>query len=228
MRLKLLVPLLAAAAGLLALPVLLRDQLPPPGASARAAELPDPALDPGRRPGTARTAILAGGCFWGLEAIFEEIRGVSRVQTGYAGGSEATADYTQVSTGRTGHAEGIRITYDPAQVSYGELLKVFFAVAHDPTQLNRQGPDVGEQYRSAIFTTDPELQEMARTYIRQLDATGSFSGPIVTRIEASDTFFPAKPYHQDFVRRNPRHPYVVIHDLPKLEQFRASFPELLR
>ena len=228
MSLKLLIPLLAAAAGLLTLPVLLRDQLPPTAATARAAELPDPALDPGRQPGAERTAILAGGCFWGLEAIFEEIRGVSRVQTGYAGGSEATADYTQVSSGRTGHAEGIRITFDPAQVSYGELLKVFFGVAHDPTQLNRQGPDVGEQYRSAIFTTDPELQEMARTYIRQLDATGTFSRPIVTRIEASDTFFPAEPYHQDFVRRNPRHPYVVIHDLPKLKQFRSSFPELLR
>jgi peptide-methionine (S)-S-oxide reductase len=228
MRLQLLVPLLAAAAGLLAVPVLLRHQLPPSAASARAAELPDPSLDPGRQPGAERTAILAGGCFWGLEAIFEEIRGVSRVETGYAGGSADTADYRQVSSGRTGHAEGIRITFDPAEVSYGELLKVFFGVAHDPTQLNRQGPDIGEQYRSAIFTTDPQLQRMASSYIRQLDASGRFDEPIVTRIEASDSFFPAEPYHQDFVRRNPRHPYVVIHDLPKLEQFRSSFPELLR
>ncbi len=228
MRPKLLLPLLAAAAGLLALPVLRHNPLPPPGASARAAELPDPALDPGRQPGAERTALLAGGCFWGLEAIFEEIRGVSRVQTGYAGGSRETANYTQVSTGRSGHAEGIRITYDPAEVSYGELLKVFFAVAHDPTQLNRQGPDVGEQYRSAIFTADPQLQQLARAYIEQLGASGSFAQPIVTTIEASDSFFPAEPYHQDFVRRNPRHPYVVIHDLPKLQQFRSSFPELLK
>ncbi|MEO1004188.1 MAG: peptide-methionine (S)-S-oxide reductase MsrA [Cyanobacteria bacterium J06638_7] len=190
--------------------------------------LPDPALDPGRRAGSARTAVFAGGCFWGMEAIFEEIRGVSQVQTGYAGGSRATAEYAQVSRGGTAHAEGIRITYDPAQVSYGELLKVFFAVAHDPTQLNRQGPDVGEQYRSAVFTTDPELQQLVRAYIRQLDGAGSFPRPIVTRIEASDSFFPAEPYHQDFVRRNPRHPYVVVHDLPKLEQFRTSFPELRR
>jgi peptide-methionine (S)-S-oxide reductase len=139
-----------------------------------------------------------------------------------------TARYAEVSQGTTGHAEGIRITYDPAQVSYGELLKVFFAVAHDPTEHNRQGPDIGPQYRSAIFTNDPQLQTVARTYIQQLDRSGSFDKPIATQVEASDRFFPAEDYHQDFVRRNPLHPYVVVHDLPKLAAFRAAFPELSR
>lgn len=227
-RWRLVLPLAAALGGLLALPLLLGRELPLPIGAAQARELPDPADDPGRRAGPPQTAVLAGGCFWGMEAIFEEIRGVKQVETGYAGGSDSTATYSQVSRGTTGHAEGIRITYDPGQVSYGELLKVFFAVAHDPTEVNRQGPDVGEQYRSAIFTTDPELRQLARSYIRQLDAERLFPKPIATQVETSGRFFRAEAYHQDFVRRNPAHPYVVVHDLPKLKTFRATFPELRR
>ncbi|SBO42252.1 peptide-methionine (S)-S-oxide reductase MsrA [Cyanobium sp. NIES-981] len=227
-RWHLLIPLAGALGGLLALPLLLGRRLPLPIGAAQATELPDPAQAPGRRAGPAQVAVLAGGCFWGMEAIFEEIRGVQRVDTGYAGGSASSATYDQVSRGSTGHAEGIRITYDPGQVSYGELLKVFFAVAHDPTEVNRQGPDVGAQYRSAIFTADPALQRLARAYIRQLDGAGVFPRPIATQVEASDRFFPAEAYHQDFVQRNPAHPYVVVHDLPKLATFRATFPELLR
>lgn len=227
-RWRRLLPLAAALGGLLALPLLMGRPGPLPFGAAQATELPDPAQDPGRRVGPTQVAVLAGGCFWGMEAIFEEIRGVQQVETGYAGGSAGTASYQQVSRGGTGHAEGIRITYDPGQVSYGQLLKVFFAVAHDPTEVNRQGPDVGEPYRSAIFTADPQLQGLARAYIRQLDAAGVFPKPIATTVEASDRFFPAEAYHQDFVRRNPAHPYVVVHDLPKLATFRETFPELRR
>ncbi len=216
----------AALAGLLVLPLLMPVQLPLRLGAASAAALPDPALDPGRRPGPDQTAVLAGGCFWGMEAIFEEVRGVRSVETGYAGGSGETARYAEVSRGSTGHAEGIRITYDPGQVSYGELLKVFFAVAHDPTEVNRQGPDVGEQYRSAIFSDDPLLQKVARQYIAQLNGAGSFAKPIATQLESNARFYPAEDYHQDFVRRNPRHPYVLVHDIPKLETFRSTFPEL--
>ena len=224
----LVVALGAVITGVLVAPSLLGRRLPLPGAAAAAVELPDPLGAPGLRPGPLQTAVLAGGCFWGMEAIYEEIRGVRSVETGYAGGEAGTANYRAVSRGSTGHAEGIRITYDPAQVSYGDLLKVFFAVAHDPTEVNRQGPDVGEQYRSAIFSRDPQLQELARSYIQQLDETGLVPRPIATTVETSDRFFPAEPYHQDFVRRNPAHPYVVVHDLPKLATFREAFPELRR
>ncbi|TWB89023.1 MULTISPECIES: peptide-methionine (S)-S-oxide reductase MsrA [unclassified Synechococcus] len=216
----------AVLAGVLLLPLVFTGELPMRLGAASAAALPDPTLDRGRSPGPTQTALLAGGCFWGMEAIYEEVRGVKSVETGYAGGSADTARYAEVSRGTTGHAEGIRITYDSAQVSYGELLKVFFAVAHDPTELNRQGPDVGEQYRSAIFTADPMLQKLARQYIEQLNQAGSFEKPIATVVESSDRFFPAEAYHQDFVKRNPLHPYVVVHDLPKLATFRSTFPEL--
>lgn len=216
----------ATLTAVLVLPLVVSGELPLRSGAASAAALPDPALDPGRRAGPEQTAVLAGGCFWGMEAIFEEVRGVSSVETGYAGGSSDTARYAEVSRGTTGHAEGIRITYDPGQVSYGELLKVFFAVAHDPTELNRQGPDVGEQYRSAIFSHDPLLLDVARQYIQQLNEAGSFDKPIATQLERNARFYPAEAYHQDFVKRNPRHPYVVVHDLPKLETFRRTFPEL--
>jgi peptide-methionine (S)-S-oxide reductase len=174
------------------------------------------------------TAVLAGGCFWGMEAVFEQVRGVTEVVTGYVGGSPATAAYERVSGGDTGHAEGIRITYDPARVSYEELLKVFFAVAHDPTELNRQGPDVGPQYRSAIFPTDPEQRRVAEATITQLDRSGTLPRPIATTVEVWRGFTPAEAYHQDFVARNPTHPYVVAHDQPKLARLKQQFPELSR
>ena len=217
--------LAALAAGLIAIPVIATAITP--GAPARAS-LPDPALDSPLAPGPERTAVLAGGCFWGMEAIYEEMKGVREVVTGYAGGTAATAGYKQVSAGSTGHAEGIRITYDPARVTYGQLLKVYFAVAHDPTQLNRQGPDVGPQYRSAIFPTTARQQKVATAYIQQLDAAEVFDKPIATTVEASTAFYPAEPYHQNYVERNPANPYVVVHDLPKLARFKKEFPELVK
>jgi peptide-methionine (S)-S-oxide reductase len=196
--------------------------------SATAASLPDPAEDIARAPGPRQTAVLAGGCFWGMEAVFEHVKGVTEVVSGYAGGLPSTAAYEQVSRGATGHAEGIRITYDPSQVSYGQLLKVYFAVAHDPTEVNRQGPDVGSQYRSSIFALDPAQQKVAQAYITQLQKAGAFGKPIATRVELAKGFYPAEPYHQNFVARNPAHPYVVLHDLPKLSQLQAQFPGLYR
>ena len=179
-------------------------------------------------PTVTATVVLAGGCFWGMEAVIEHVKGVKEVVTGYAGGTADTAEYERVGNGDTGHAEGIRITYHPARVSYGQLLKVFFAVAHDPTQLNRQGPDVGSQYRSAIFPTNPEQRRVATGYIAQLNRSGVFTKPIVTTVETSRGFTPAEAYHQDFVARNPTHPYVVFHDKPKVARLQAGFPGLYR
>ena len=196
--------------------------------SVRADTLPPPRQDLLRPDGAQLTAVFAGGCFWGMEAVFEHVKGVIDVQTGYAGGDPQTARYDSVSSGLTGHAEGIRIIYDPSVVSYGQLLRVFFSVAHDPTQLNRQGPDVGPQYRSAIFTTDPAEREVTQRYIDQLEQEGAFDGAIVTRLEQSNAFYAAEPFHQDFVKRNPAHPYVVVHDLPKLTMLRRQLPELTR
>jgi peptide-methionine (S)-S-oxide reductase len=226
-----LLPLLrraVAIGGLLALPLALSLALRLVPQAGRADTLPPPRQDHPHRDSAQRIAVFAGGCFWGMEAVFEHINGVIDVQTGYAGGDPQTASYDSVSSGLTGHAEGIHITYDPSKVSYGQLLRVFFAVAHDPTQLNRQGPDVGTQYRSAIFTTDPAERDVAQAYIQQLEQDGSFDAAIVTRLEPSDTFYRAEPFHQDFVKRNPAHPYVVVHDLPKLEALRRKLPELVR
>ncbi len=223
--------LLALGAGVLALPLLMVVVLPRLGtASVAAASLPDPATDSAVAvaPGGRATAVLAGGCFWGMEAVFEHVKGVTEVVTGYAGGSQATAAYEQVKSGDTGHAEGIRITYDPERISYGQLLKVFFAVAHDPTERNRQGPDVGPQYRSAIFPTDPEQRRVAIAYIAQLNRAGVFPRPIATTVETGRGFTPAEAYHQDFVARNPAHPYVVVHDKPKVARLKAQFPALSR
>jgi peptide-methionine (S)-S-oxide reductase len=172
-------------------------------------------------------AVLAGGCFWGVEAVFERLRGVKDVVSGFAGGSKASAHYDMVSTGTTGHAEAVRITYDPAQITYEQLLKVFFVVAHDPTQLNRQGPDEGPQYRSAIFYADTRQEAIADAFIKHLNAAKVFPKPVVTTVAALEGFYPAEPYHQDFVRKNPRYPYVVYNDLPKLEHLEKVFPELL-
>ncbi len=219
-------PALAAlAGGLIAIPLIAAAFTPQPPAQAR---LPDPALDSPLAAGPQRTAVLAGGCFWGMEGIFERVKGVSEVVTGYAGGTASTAGYQQVSSGSTGHAEGIRITYDPARVTYGQLLKVYFSVAHDPTQLNRQGPDVGPQYRSAIFPTTAQQQKVATAYVKQLERAGAFNSPIVTKVENSTAFYPAEPYHQDYIERNPANPYVVVHDLPKIARFKAEFPELVK
>ncbi len=197
------------------------------GCALSAAEVPAPALDaaPGNKGDTA-VAVLAGGCFWGVEAVFERVRGVSDVTSGYAGGSRQDAQYETVSSGRTGHAESVRITYDPSQVTYGKLLQVFFAVAHDPTELNRQGPDWGTQYRSAIFYADQEQKRVAEAYIQQLTAAKVFRSPIVTKVTALDAFYPAEEYHQDFIQRHPDNSYIIFNDLPKLEQLHKRFPEL--
>jgi peptide-methionine (S)-S-oxide reductase len=189
--------------------------------------LPDPAIAGSKAPGK-QTVVFAGGCFWGVEAVFEHVQGVSQVVSGYSGGSAATANYYRVGSGTTGHAESVQITYDPSQISYGQLLKVYFTVAHDPTQLNQQGPDRGTQYRSAIFFTNPEQKQIAQAYIRQLNQARSFQKPIVTQLVSLDQFYAAENHHQNFIDRNPTHPYVVIHDLPKLKQLQASFPNLYK
>ncbi|MEX0269271.1 peptide-methionine (S)-S-oxide reductase MsrA [Leptolyngbyaceae cyanobacterium UHCC 1019] len=173
-----------------------------------------------------QTAIFAGGCFWGVEAVFEHLKGVSDVVSGFSGGNAATANYDTVSSGQTEHAEAVKITYDPAQISYGQLLKVYFLVAHDPTQLNRQGPDIGTQYRSAIFVNTAEQKRVVQAYIAQLDKTKIFRAPIVTQLVPTSDFYAAEEYHQNFIDRNPSYPYVVIHDLPKLDQLKQQFPDL--
>ena len=173
-------------------------------------------------------AVFAGGCFWGVDAVFKHVKGVSRVESGYAGGSAATAHYEQVSDGNTGHAESVRVRFDPAQISYQQLLEVFFSVAHDPTQLNRQGPDVGSQYRSAIFYTSAEQQKIAQGYIRQLTVARTFSAPIVTQVVPLEQFFPAEDSHQNYLALHPYQPYIVFNDMPKLEQLRKQFPALYR
>jgi len=173
-----------------------------------------------------QTAVFAGGCFWGVDAVFKHVRGVSEVVSGYSGGSAATAHYEQVSNGDTGHAESVRVRFNPAQVSYQQLLQVFFSVAHDPTQLNRQGPDTGTQYRSAIFYTSAEQQKMAQDYIRQLTAARYFSAPIVTQVVPLQQFYPAEEHHQNYLALHPFQPYIVFNDKPKLEQLRKQFPAL--
>jgi peptide-methionine (S)-S-oxide reductase len=195
-------------------------------AADKAVPVPAPAFDPPDRRATA-TAVLAGGCFWGMEAVFENVKGVTSVVSGYAGGTAATATYDQVSSETTGHAEAIRITYDPRVVSYGTLLRVYFSVAHDPTQLNRQGPDTGPSYRSAVFPVTRAQNAVARAYLAQLSKARSYPRAIVTRLE-SGKFYDAEAYHQDFMRRNPRHPYIVRWDAPKLAAFRAGFPALAK
>lgn len=175
-----------------------------------------------------QTAVFAGGCFWGVDAVFKHVKGVSEVVSGYAGGSAETAHYGQVSGGNTGHAESVRIRFNPTQVSYDQLLQVFFKVAHDPTQYNRQGPDVGSQYRSAIFYTTPAQQTMAKNMVQQLNATHTFNAPIVTQIVPLEKFYSAEKYHQNYLALHPDQPYIVIHDQPKIEQLRKQFPALYR
>jgi peptide-methionine (S)-S-oxide reductase len=187
-----------------------------------------PALDDPRAAGPPQTAVFSGGCFWGVQGVFEHVRGVRRVLAGYAGGDKSTAEYETVSTGRTGHAESVQVSFDPAQVSYGELLRVFFSVAHDPTQLNRQGPDVGTQYRSEIFYLNERQKQIAEAYIAQLDHSGIFSRRIATRVDPYGGFYPAESYHQDFLISNPGNPYIAYNDLPKIESFRRVLPDYFR
>jgi peptide-methionine (S)-S-oxide reductase len=198
-------------------------------AGASATKIPDPAVDaPLASARGEQTAVLAGGCFWGVEAVFEHVKGVSGVKSGYAGGSASTARYDQVSSGTTGHAESVQIVYDPSQISYGQLLKVFFSVAHDPTEFNRQGPDTGTQYRSAIFYSSEEQKRIALAYIEQLNKADVFGQEIVTQVAPLDSFHEAEAYHQDYLARHPNQPYIVINDLPKVENLRKELPGLYK
>lgn len=173
-----------------------------------------------------QTVVLAGGCFWGIQAVFQHVKGVLNATSGYAGGSATTAEYETVSTGRTGHAESVKITYDPSQITFGQLLRVFFSVAHDPTQLNRQGPDEGTQYRSAIFYTTDEQKRITEAYIAQLDGAKVLRHRIVTQVAALKAFYPAEAYHQDYAARHPDNPYIVYNDAPKVAHLRQQFPDL--
>jgi peptide-methionine (S)-S-oxide reductase len=214
----------AAFAGMIALAVV---RAPLWGAES-AVVLAPPALDNPKAAGAPQTAVLAGGCFWGVQGVFEHVRGVRKVVSGYAGGDRSTAQYETVSTGATGHAESVEITFDPAQISYGQLLQIAFSVVSDPTQLNRQGPDTGTQYRSAVFYADDSQKRIAEAYIAQLDRAHVFPKPIVTRVEPLKGFYAAEGYHQDYLVHNPRQPYIAYNDLPKIENFRKTFPDLYR
>jgi len=196
------------------------------GSSSSAATLPDPVVDAAKTTDKrTATAVFAGGCFWGVEAVFKHVKGVTSAVSGYAGGSAKTAHYETVGTGLTGHAESVEVTYDPSQISYGQLLRVFLSVAHDPTQLNRQGPDVGTQYRSAIFYADPDQKRIAQAYIDQLSNAKLFAQPIVTQLTPLNGFYRAEDYHQDYLARHPDSMYIVINDLPKLNHLRQEFPQ---
>jgi peptide-methionine (S)-S-oxide reductase len=212
--------LAAALVGWLALPA---------AASSEARALPQYATGTTAPASTqSEVAVLAGGCFWGVQGVFQHVKGVTSAVSGYAGGDRKSATYDTVSRGSTRHAEAVRVTFDPRQISYARILQIYFSVAHDPTQLDRQGPDVGTQYRSAIFPMSEDQARVAKEYIAQLDRARVFGRPIVTRIESGREFFPAEEYHQDFMTRNPRHPYIVINDLPKLTDLKRLFPELYR
>lgn len=185
-----------------------------------------PALDNPKAAGPSQTAVLAGGCFWGVQGVYEHVRGVQKVLAGYAGGERSTAQYETVSTGTTGHAESVKITFDPAQISYGQILQIAFSVVHDPTELNYQGPDHGSQYRSAIFYADDNQKRIAQAYIAQLEQAHAFPRPIVTKLESLRGFYPAEDYHQDYLVHNPTQPYIAYYDLPKIANFHKVFPEL--
>ena len=195
-----------------------------PGSAA--VRLPPPAYDPPAK--GVQTAVLSGGCFWGVQGVFEHVKGVRKVWAGYDGGQSGTAHYEMVSTGTTGHAESVRIEFDPAQISYGEILRIFFSVATDPTQVNQQFPDEGPQYRSEVFYRDTAQKAVAVRYIAQLNAARSFHRPIATRVDPDGGFFPAEAYHQDYLVHHPTQPYIAIYDLPKLGQLKALFPESWR
>jgi peptide-methionine (S)-S-oxide reductase len=223
---------LTALSVLMALAVALFVAPDGPGRSPRAnasASIPAPALDePAGSPDASETAVLAGGCFWGVQGVYQHVKGVSSALSGYAGGDASTAHYETVGTGNTGHAESVRITYHPTQVTFGQLLNIFFAVATDPTELNRQGPDVGSQYRSAIFPQNDVQNKVADAYVAQLNQAKVFDAPVVTRTDRDSGFFPAEDYHQDYMNSNPTAPYIAINDMPKLGELKQMFPEFYR
>jgi peptide-methionine (S)-S-oxide reductase len=200
-----------------------------PAAAEGARVLPAPVLDePATPAATSETVVLAGGCFWGVQGVFQHVKGVTAAVSGYAGGAKDTAHYETVSMGTTGHAESVQVTFDPRQISYGRILQIYFSAAHDPTELNRQGPDTGTQYRSAIFAASPAQADIATAYIAQLTKAHAFDAPIVTAIEPGKTFYPAEEYHQDFLTRHPDYPYIVVNDLPKIDSLKRLYPDLYR
>jgi peptide-methionine (S)-S-oxide reductase len=190
--------------------------------------IPLPAVDAVAGDATSAVVVLAGGCFWGVQGVYQHVKGVTGAVSGYAGGLKKTADYEIVSTGRTGHAESVQVTYDPRQISYGRLLQIFFSVVHDPTEVNRQGPDTGTQYRSAIFPVNADQASVARAYIAQLDQAHIYKKPIATKIEPDRAFYPAETYHQDYLVHNPTSPYIVYNDLPKIADLKRLLPEVYR
>ena len=199
-----------------------------PSAAEEPRALPAPVADEKAQPGGTESAVFAGGCFWGVQGVFQHVKGVVNAVSGYAGGEASTAQYETVSTGETGHAESVRVTFDPRQVSYGKLLQIYFSVAHDPTELNRQGPDEGTQYRSEIFAANPEQASIAKAYIAQLDGVRAFNATIVTKVEPLNGFYPAEGYHQDYLTRHPTQPYIAINDLPKVAALKRLFPDQYR
>ncbi len=216
-------PLTRMAAALIAL----LASAPIVAAEEPAVVIPPPSLDE-KSSASTEIAVFAGGCFWGVQGVFQHLKGVKKAVSGYSGGTAATADYETVSGGKTGHAESVEVTFDPREVSYGQLLQVFFSVAHNPTQLNYQGPDHGTQYRSALFAVTDEQKKIADTYIAELGKSGAFPSKIVTQVSPFKGFYAAEDYHQDFLTRNPTHPYIVYNDLPKIENLRALFPQSFR
>ena len=198
-------------------------------AEGQTSSLPNPAHDaPLAKTSTQQYGVFAGGCFWGIQAVFQHTKGVISATSGYAGGAATTAEYEAVSTGATGHAESVKVAYDPSKISYGQLLKVYFAVAHNPTELNRQGPDTGTQYRSEIFTATPEQKQIADSYITQLEGAHAYPKKIVTRVSSLNVFYPAEAYHQNYAELHPYNPYIAINDRPKIEHLKKQFPDLYK
>ena len=224
---RILAPRAGFLLAFLALALLACRGVAAPAASASAKTIPVPTVDAPPGQGTSEVAVFAGGCFWGIQGVFQHVKGVSSAVSGYAGGDQKSAIYEVVSSGTTGHAESVQVTFDPKVVSYGQLLQIYFSV-HDPTELNRQGPDDGSQYRTAIFPTSAEQADVAKAYIAQLAQAHVFGNAIVTKIEPGRTFYPAEAYHQDFLTRNPNDAYILINDLPKIESLKQLFPNRYR
>ena len=199
------------------------------GAGEVATMVPAPAVDePLQQSAASETAVLAGGCFWGVQGVFQHVKGVSQAVSGYSGGTKASADYETVSSGRTGHAESVEVTFDPSVITYGTILRIYFSAAHNPTELNRQGPDVGTQYRSAIFAKGEMQRHVAEAYIAQLDKAGIFPKPVVTQVSDLTAFYPAEPYHQNYATIHPDNPYIAVNDLPKIDSVKRLFPDVYR